>query len=336
MQLLEQTNQKEETETPEVQDQQVVPFEDTTTDVGKNPLVKKLQSIAIKNDKGGQMFLDASKQLLSANEAREKSILSSLGLNGHLVAAETAYEKVLIKNKHKEKFSQDIYTLEDIKSLALDYRLYFRSTHEYRGNIPNDLGICLSKLFAKHNLDTSQYQDGRAFFILAPPAMFKEYTTPKDKVKSFFENWSKDTKAWVDSQRDPVLFYKIDDNHYMLVKSWGKTFTPYRRALGFLSKNWVVNVLTVAILSSFVYAGLWLLIAGTGNIIHFFFPKEADISITRFIVGCLCVLINVAASLAFLISTVKYFVDSLSNFNTNRIEHISNFKISRRWFNKPY
>ena len=81
---------------------------------------------------------------------------------------------------------------------------------------------------------------------------------------------------------------------------------------------------------------LWLLVAGSANVIHFFFPKEADISITRFIVGCLCTLINVAASLAFLISTVKYFVDSLSNFNTSRIEHISNFKISRRWFNKPH
>jgi hypothetical protein len=67
--------------------------------------------------------------------------------------------------------------------------------------------------------------------------MFKDYVTGKEKIKDFMDKVHEDRIKFLNSLKDPMLFYKIDEDHYKLLKVWGKSFVLYRRILGFITEN---------------------------------------------------------------------------------------------------
>ena len=78
------------------------------------------------------------------------------------------------------------------------------------------------KEFAKStNTNISEATLERKFFILAPKQNFME-----DKKVEI-----------VVVDRDPIMFYKIDDNHWRFIHKWGNDFSILRLISGYKFKN---------------------------------------------------------------------------------------------------
>lgn len=242
-------------------------------------LTDKLIEKRNESQETGLEFLKQSQKLLGDTSVKENMLLKDIGLGEHIKVAESKVEEQILHETFTQKYEGDIFKLEDIEKVAMEYRLFMKPAKFYRGKIPNDLGAVVLRLVEKHNLsiNDSHHSDSGKFYVLAPPTMFSNARTIGDKVNMILAETSRDTKKFFESVKDPdpVIFYKVGDNHFMLLKQWGADFTIGRRILGALTQS---NVLAkwgmllapifalLAVIRFFVYGSAkgWFLVQGTG------------------------------------------------------------------------
>lgn len=117
-----------------------------------------------------------------------------------------------------------VFTLEQIKSICIKYRLRFLSTKYFRGEIPRE---------AINELKKEQKRLGVHFDnlkIIAPSKMFK----------------------LEDCDSDPLLFTKVAPNAYYLIHQWGNDLSWYRRFLAWPMKSFYTMGMTLIILSALI------------------------------------------------------------------------------------
>ncbi len=103
-----------------------------------------------------------------------------------------------------EEMEKDrIYTLTEIKSLCIDFRLRFLTTRLFKGPIPRE---ALSKV---RMLEARIGCEIKAFMIVAPAPLFK----------------------LEDANVDPLLFIPLSDGRFYLVHQWGNDLAWYRKLL---------------------------------------------------------------------------------------------------------
>jgi hypothetical protein len=117
--------------------------------------------------------------------------------------------------------STDIFTLEQIEKLAIDYRLRFLNSRYFTGKFDVEVAAKIKEFGRENNMSLNEYHLKNNFFILGPKEIFD----------------LKDEKYIEPKQLDPVLFYKLDDNHYRMIHKWGSDFTILRYLEGFKWKN---------------------------------------------------------------------------------------------------
>lgn len=103
-----------------------------------------------------------------------------------------------------------IFSLSEIKKIAINYDLRFLPTKYYKGDIPSDLSLKISE--AKENLGdncTGIYK------ILAPENSFELQAIPKD----------------------PLLFVSLKNGQFYLVHKWGNDLSAFRRMNVFLKSH---------------------------------------------------------------------------------------------------
>lgn len=200
-----------------------------------NKLTKELEKFKKERMDGQQEIVQEAKLLLSSSEAKERTILKNIGLDAHLNYIEDKTRLNRLNEEFEKKYDGQIFHINEIKRLSIKYRLFFKLSRNYRGHIPADLGAILARMSDKHNTHT----DAHKFFILAPPYLFKDYKTVGDKISKCVIDTKENTKHFLNDivNPDPTLFYKIDEEHYKLVKQWGSDFTILRAAIGFFTKN---------------------------------------------------------------------------------------------------
>ena len=116
--------------------------------------------------------------------------------------------------------TENIYHINDIKKICIDYRLRFLSSHYFKSTIPLEAITKIKELEKKH--ETAFYN----FKIIAPSKLFK-----------------------LDKADDPLLFIPIGDKYYYLVHKWGKDMLPYRKAWAWTFKS-LENLLLVCFIIS--------------------------------------------------------------------------------------
>ena len=180
-----------------------------------------------------------AKQLLSPDAAREKEILTFLGLDAHIREVENKNRLHFINKVLEEKYEGKPYHISEIQGIGMKYRLFLKKANLYQGSIPNDLGKILLQLKEKHNLhiDYSDSSDKGKFYILAAPKLFLDYYPPKSKLNDLMDGarHSFISSARLSVDTDPALFYKADDEHYILIKNWGNNFNLLRRFYGYFT-----------------------------------------------------------------------------------------------------
>ncbi|SNR44546.1 hypothetical protein SAMN04488009_1785 [Maribacter sedimenticola] len=117
---------------------------------------------------------------------------------------------------------ENIYHIDDIKNICIDYRLRFLDTKYFKGKLPVE---ALSKIKQLENLHQTEI---KGFKIIAPSKLFK-----------------------LEDKDDPLLFAPIGNGYFYLIHKWGNDLHPMRKLLMWPFKN-IVNLAVLVLIISYV------------------------------------------------------------------------------------
>lgn len=210
-------------------------------------LAEKLREHSKTDDSRMLKQLEEVKSLLLREENREREILSALGVDSCVQQYEDKQSVYLEKQSLKKKYATDVFHVDQIKDLCIEYDLRFLSSRLYKGWIDNELGLKVKKFVDQHKI--SEYDLDTSFYIMAPEKQFE------------LKNIEIAPKEY-----DPLLFYKIDDEHYTLVHQWGSDLNGLRYITAFRKRSFrhsqihlffVLFAAIMAVLGFFAIATIW-------------------------------------------------------------------------------
>ncbi len=102
-----------------------------------------------------------------------------------------------------------VYSIKQIKTLCINFRLRFLKSELYKGNLPYEAITAIKKFEAGFSPIKAEY------FIVAPAEFFK--------LKDRFA--------------DPLLFAQLGNGQYYLLHQWGADFKPYTPILKYPMRN---------------------------------------------------------------------------------------------------
>ena len=118
--------------------------------------------------------------------------------------------------------AKNIFHINQIKKICIDYRLRFLNTSYFKGDIPVEAISKIKELEKVHAIEIKGYK------IIAPSKLFRL----KDKD-------------------DPLLFAPIGNNYYYLIHKWGNDLHPFRKLLVWPFKD-IVNLTLLVLLISYL------------------------------------------------------------------------------------
>ena len=118
--------------------------------------------------------------------------------------------------------TDNIYHLNQIQSICIDYRLRFLNVKYFKGTIPQAAYSKIEQLEATHGIAIEGYK------VMAPSKLFK-----------------------LEDKDDPLLFAPIGNGYYYLIHKWGNDLHPLRKALVWPFKNILNLTITTLIVSFF-------------------------------------------------------------------------------------
>ncbi|HEA22703.1 hypothetical protein LCGC14_1941780 [marine sediment metagenome] len=119
--------------------------------------------------------------------------------------------------------SEQIYHIDQIKKICIDYRLRFLHSKYFKGEIPAEAISKIKHLEKEHDLEV------KGFKIIAPSKLFK-----------------------LEDKDDPLLFAPIGNNYFYLVHKWGNDLHPLRKWLMWPFKSVVNLTLLTVVISYFI------------------------------------------------------------------------------------
>ncbi len=290
----------------------------------KNKFLQSLENNKNIRLNGENRFLSDVKQLMESNAQEERALLRDIGISKEIEIAEKSIENKILNDSLTKKYEDGIFHINDIEQLALKYRLYLRGANKYRGKIPADLGAVVLNFKKKYSLNINQSlnSDSGKFFVLAPPKMFSDYITPRNKIQTFIDTTKTVKKDFLASLKDPMFFYMVDENHYKILKVWVNDFTLFRRMLGIITKSTLrVKMFTImlTVLLSILMQQSFLFL---GNIAQNYTNQENTL-ISGVTIGVICIL--TLASIFYL----TYFLTGLCL--NNKSYSLNHFSTKKMW-----
>jgi hypothetical protein len=116
-----------------------------------------------------------------------------------------------------------IYHIDQIKKVAIDYRLRFLDLKYFKNKLPKEATAAIQKLEKTHDTKLG------AFKIMAPSILFR-----------------------LEKTDDPLLFVPLGNDYYYLVHKWGNDLHPFRKLLMWPFKN-IWNLLFAVLGISWVF-----------------------------------------------------------------------------------
>ena len=147
--------------------------------------------------------LELAHALLREQGEQEERLIQQLGMHRSL-------PQISDPKRHRrlnKQFQGEVYHVSDIRQVCIDYRMRMLPSHRYHGPIDPEFGPKLNRFRQTQNLTEADLE--RDFFIVAPAETFDLEKRQRPLV-------------------DPVLLYRIDDEHYKLVHQWGGELHPLR------------------------------------------------------------------------------------------------------------
>lgn len=176
--------------------------------------------------------------------ARELEIYKQLGLKNNEI--EDAYEErseIMKYNKTVNLYGKHIYTLEDLKKIALDYRLQLGPTRQYVKKISSNAAKDIASFSERHNIQLDSGSRDR-FYILAPR-----------------EDFNKENS---NSKRDPFILYRTQYSYYVPVYDPNEKYTIFRYLRSQLMRNTLYLRFCTILIGLLVGLNLGIMIFGIG------------------------------------------------------------------------
>jgi hypothetical protein len=165
--------------------------------------------------------LNEVKLLLNGDSTEDSRILRGLSKNSQFNRVEKVRGEQLELEKLEEGFQGKVYTVAEVKKLAVDYHLRFLPSMHYTGTYDVEVAAKIKDFAKATNSPIDDWSLGRRFYVLAPTNMFD---LQDEKYLS---------KADLRRMADPAIFFQIDEKHYRLIHKWGNDFTVFRHLEGF-------------------------------------------------------------------------------------------------------
>lgn len=158
----------------------------------KTNIEEKLQRIKNKNNAELDV-LKAVKKILERDTLKDEKILETINSGSGALSNNFDFDLLETSN---------IYHIDQIKSICIDYRLRFLDTKYFKGKLPYE---AISKI---KELEKSHGSMINGFKIVAPSKLFK-----------------------LENADDPLLFAPIGNGYYYLIHKWGNDLSPFRKLL---------------------------------------------------------------------------------------------------------
>src|SRR5690348_2306487 len=194
-------------------------------------------------------------------DVSDSEILSRIGINKAIETGRKFSETKEKNLRQAQEFNLDkVFHISQIESLCKKYYLRFLPSALFNGSIDSALPDKIATFEATYEVKCksvvtesrwvypSEEKENNTF-IAAPASSFKLEERPKD----------------------PLLFYKINDEYYYLIHKWGNDLSMVRRFYSLLSSPWLVWVL-IALSASFLFSEIHLNSNGTDIEKSSYFP----------------------------------------------------------------
>lgn len=158
-----------------------------------------------------QEIMDEVLRIFSENEKHRDQIVSNLTEPSR--KTENSLNFDLLK-------TENIFHIEDIKNLCVNYRLRFLDSHYFKGDFPEEAISEVRSLEDKHKIELKNFK------IVAPAKLLK-----------------------LENSDDPLLFASMGNNYFYLIHKWGKDLHPFRKLLMWPYKSFDNLVFIVAAIS---------------------------------------------------------------------------------------
>lgn len=152
-------------------------------------------------------------ELLRQDEEKDQRITATI--SGNSVDRANEFNFDLLE-------TQNIFHVDQIRKICIDYRLRFLDTKYFKGQIPTEAVSKIKRLEKEHNTEIKGYK------IIAPSKLFK-----------------------LEDKDDPLLFAPIGNGYYYLIHKWGNDLHPLRKLLVWPFKN-IINLSALVVLISYL------------------------------------------------------------------------------------
>lgn len=185
----------------------------------KRKTIKKIN----KQSNDSQLILNQVQSILENDSENDLNLLKDIGFGGAIESANDI-QKLHDKQKSVSKniLNERIFTLEEIKTIAINYGLRFLPTRYYKGSLPNELPLKI-KEFENLGFDLGLNEDSMS---IAESWSLSDYlrngdSTSASKKYSYFILAPKESFNLQPRPKDPLLFAMLSDGTYYLVHKWG-------------------------------------------------------------------------------------------------------------------
>ena len=179
----------------------------------KTNIREKLNSEKFKTDLEQKKTLDQVYKIL-ANDNKETVRIEKTIAAGR-VSPSNAFNFDLLE-------TANIYHINEIKKICIDYRLRFLDSKYFKGKIPQEAISKIKSLEKEHDIEL------KGFKIIAPSKLFK-----------------------LEDKDDPLLFAPIGNQYFYLIHQWGNDLHPFRKILMWPFKN-IANLTFLVVCISFL------------------------------------------------------------------------------------
>ena len=163
--------------------------------------------------------LATPKELLIINEYDQHTSLvdndamNRVGLNYVIKHGAKIAHTINEKLEQTKQFNQDrVFHISQIKGICNKYRLRFLSARHYKGTVDSDLPNRITNFEIAYGVKC----DSHNTMIIAPMESFELQERPKD----------------------PLMFYRINNDYYYLIHKWGNDLSIIRSVLPLFENAW--------------------------------------------------------------------------------------------------
>ena len=193
-------------------------------------LIKELRKQNELDEKLMQEHLKEAKSLIANDESREREVMSYLGIDKNIRKVELKQSSYSQKQQLVSRYGTDVFHEDQLRKICVAYNLRFLNTQFFQGWVDTEAGSKIRSFVDKNQVSNDELE--KNFFIMAPTSQFKIHEIEKTPTNY-----------------DPLLFYKIDNEHYLLVHQWGKELNWMRYIFAFPKRSFFHSQIHFAVIT---------------------------------------------------------------------------------------